>query len=68
MVMEHIEHNFLYLAMSQVLIYVRHQENTVFGGWQKLSAAYANSAGSVAYSNLTGAPDFATNTNLNNLY
>ncbi len=44
---------------------VRYQENGGYGGWQKLSSAYANSACSVAYANVTGLPDltgYATNT------
>jgi len=37
-------------------ISVRFEENRVLGGWQKISAGYADSAGSVAWSNVSGKP------------
>ena len=41
-------------------ISVRFEEGESLGSWQKISAGYADSAGSIAYSNVTGTPTLGT--------
>ena len=38
---------------------VRYQENGTYNAWSKLSCGYADSAGTVAYANITGTPNLA---------
>ena len=42
---------------------LRFQEGGALGAWTKISAAYADAAGSVAWSNVTGTPTIPTNNN-----
>ena len=44
-------------------ISVRFEENRVLGAWQKISAGYADTAGSVAWSNVSGKPTIPSNNN-----
>jgi len=45
---------------STPYISVRFEELESLGSWQKISAGYADSAGSIAYSNVTGTPTLGT--------
>ena len=45
---------------STPYISVRFEEGGSLGSWQKISAGYADSAGSIAYSNVTGTPTLGT--------
>ena len=38
---------------------VRYREDGNYGDWNTLSAGYADTAGSIAYANITGKPDFS---------
>ena len=49
--------------VSSPYIAIRYNENNSLGSWQKISAGYADSAGSVAWANVTGAPTIPTNNN-----
>ena len=53
-------------GVSSPYIAIRYNENNSLGSWQKISAGYADSAGSVAWGNVTGAPTIPTNYITNN--
>ena len=44
--------------VSSPYIAIRYNESNSLGSWQKISAGYADSAGSVAWGNVSGAPSF----------